>query len=70
MNKGSLTALAREAGAEGVGTVCWMIPDVFGSIRVVETQAYYIPTALNYTCTVPNSTFKRTMPESCGAMHD
>jgi hypothetical protein len=44
-NKGSLTALAGETGTEGVGTVRWTIRDVFGSVRVIETRAYHVPTA-------------------------
>jgi hypothetical protein len=45
MNRGTLSALARDAGTEGVGIVRWTIRDVFGSVRVIETRAYYVPSA-------------------------
>jgi hypothetical protein len=30
---------------EGVGTVRWTFKDVFGTIKIIETRAYYIPGA-------------------------
>jgi hypothetical protein len=30
---------------EGVGTVRWIFKDVFGTIKIIETRAYYIPDA-------------------------
>jgi hypothetical protein len=43
--KGNLSSLAGDAGYEGIGTVRWTVRDVFGSVRVIETRAYYVPSA-------------------------
>ena len=65
LNKGSLTALARETGTEGVGTVRWTVRDA-QSLRLEPTTCRQH----RFACIVPNSAFKRVMPESCGAARD
>lgn len=40
-----LQGLAGPAVVAGVGTVKWMIKDVFGATRMIRTQSYYVPEA-------------------------
>ncbi len=40
-----LQGLAGLAEVAGVGTVKWMIKDVFGSTRTIRTKSYYVPEA-------------------------
>jgi hypothetical protein len=41
----SLNGLSAAANVSGVGTVEWMICNVFGVIKTIRTEAYYVPAA-------------------------
>ena len=40
-----LQGLSASTSVLGVGTVRWTVRDVFGCVRTIETEAYYVPTA-------------------------
>lgn len=40
-----LQGLSASTSVKGVGTVRWTIRDVFGVVRTIETEAYYVPGA-------------------------
>jgi len=40
-----LQGLSASTAVIGIGTVRWTIRDVFGSVRTIETEAYYVPSA-------------------------
>jgi hypothetical protein len=42
---GSLRGVSASANIAGIGTVEWMIRDLFGVIRAIRTEAYYVPEA-------------------------